>query len=353
MVSKNTARRKHRWVRWICVCLSVSVLVALFALTAFAQNTYVVTDGDLVTVYTGFTADPAKVLDEVGVQLSEDDFYTTAAGDGVSEITVQRALEVTVDNCGEQIQTTSYGETVEQLLERIGVPTGEGYQISQSLNAMTYENMAISVASIVETAETYTVEMPFTTTYYQDPTMPLGEEKIMREGVSGQKLCVADVLYRNTEEQWRNVVQETVQVQPVSQIVAVGTGENVGGEAKPYIGDGFIVLPTGEVLTYTHVDTFVATAYTMTDDGCDEYTANGNHVRTGAVAIDPSVVRYGTRMFIVSNDGEYIYGVSTAEDCGTGIDGKRVDLYMHSTAECFQFGIRKVTIYFLGGANWK
>lgn len=353
MPSKNTAEKKNRWIRWIAASLSVSVLVALFALTAFAQNTYVVTDGEHVTVYTGFTADPAKVLDEVGVQLSEDDYYTTAAVDGVSEITVQRAVAVTVDNCGQQIQTTSYGETVEQLLDRIGVPTGEGYQISQSLNAMTYDSMAISVASIVETTETYTVEMPFITTYYEDPTLPRGREKILREGTVGQKLCTADVVYRNTDEQRRTVVQETVLEQPVNQIVAVGTGENVGGQAEPYFGDGFIVLPTGEVLTYTHVDTYVATAYTMTDDGCDEFTANGNRVRTGAVAIDPSVVPYGTRMFIVSNDGEYIYGVSTAEDCGTGVDGKRVDLYMHSTAECFQFGRRKVTIYFLGDANWK
>jgi 3D (Asp-Asp-Asp) domain-containing protein len=197
------------------------------------------------------------------------------------------------------------------------------------------------------------VEIPFESTYCEDPTLPAGQEQILVEGQPGQMLCQANVVYHNTKEQQRTVTQESLLEQPITQIVAVGTGENVDGEAQPIFGDGFIVLPTGEVLTYTHTDTYVATAYTMTDDGCDGFTANGNPVRTGAVAIDPSVVPYGTRMFIVTNDGEYIYGLSTAEDCGTGVDGKRVDLYMHSTAECFRFGIRECTIYFLGDANWR
>ena len=344
--------RKNRLFRVLALALTVAGLVATLALTAFAQNTYVITDGDQVTVYSSFTDDPAKVLDQAGVQLSEQDYYTTAAGDGVSEITVQRGMPVTIDHCGEQIATTSYGETVEALLERMGIATG-GCYISVPLSANTYEGMEVSVASIHETAETYTVEIPFETAYCDDPTLPAGQEQILVEGQPGQMLCQANVVYHNTTEQQRTVVQEAVIQQPITQIVAVGTGEDVDGANQPIFGDGFIVLPSGEVLTYTHTDTYVATAYTMTDDGCDAFTANGNPVRTGAVAIDPSVVPYGTRMFIVTSDGEFIYGLSTAEDCGTGVDGKRVDLYMHSTAECFQFGVQECTIYFLGDANWR
>ena len=353
MQEKSRANRKRTVVRWLALVLSVTGLVALLAVTAFAQNTYVITDGDQVTVYSSFTADPAKVLDEVGVQLSSQDYYTTEAGDGVSEITVQRAMPVSIDNCGVQIETTSYGETVEALLDRMGIAKGGAYQVSVPLNTETYEGMVVTVTSVVETAETYTVEIPFTTSYCEDPTLPAGQEKILVAGQPGQMLCQANVEYRNAAEQRRTVVQETVLVQPVNQLVAVGTGENVGGEALPIIGDGFIVLPTGEVLTYTHTDTYVATAYTKTDDGCDDYTANGTRVKVGVVAIDPSVVPYGTRMFIITEDGQYIYGLCTAEDCGTGVDGKRVDLYMETTAECFQFGIRDCTVYFLGDANWR
>ena len=353
MREKVAKQKKWRVARWVAIVLSVACLIGTLALTAFAQNTYVITDGDQVTVHTSFTTDPAKALNEAGVRLAADDFYTTEAVDGVSEITVQRALPVTITNCGEEIETTSYGETLGVLLERLGIPAGNGYQVSVPLSTETYENMEVTVSRIVETNETYTVDIPFETIYCEDPTLPLGEEKVLTEGVLGQKLCQAEVVYKDSGEQRRTVQRETVVQMPVNQIVAVGTGAEVADAQLPIIGDGFTQRPTGEVLTYTHTDQYVATAYTMYDDGCDAYTATGSLVHVGVVAVDPSVVPYGTRMFIVTNDGQYIYGIGTAEDCGSGVDGKRLDLFMNTLDEANTFGRRACTVYFLGDANWK
>ena len=139
--------------------------------------------------------------------------------------------------------------------------------------------------------------------------------------------------------------------------VAVGTGlavpqeeadEDVKEVKGVRISDGVIELPSGEVLTYTHTGTFKGTAYTHGIGGVDFITATGTTVHWGTVAVDPDVIPYGTRMFIVSNDGEYVYGLSTAEDCGGGVNGYHVDLYFPSVYECFQFGVRECTIYFLG-----
>ena len=128
----------------------------------------------------------------------------------------------------------------------------------------------------------------------------------------------------------------------------MGTGEEVDEKSNaPAIGNGVIVTADGEVLTYSRKEKFRATAYTHTDAGCDMTTATGTTVRVGAIAVDPRLIPYGTRMFIVSNDGKYIYGIATAEDCGGGIKGDQVDLYFPTTKECFQFGKRAVTIYFL------
>ena len=88
-------------------------------------------------------------------------------------------------------------------------------------------------------------------------------------------------------------------------------------------------------------------SYTKTDAGCDDYTSTGTLARYGAIAVDPSVIPYGTRMYIVSNDGAYVYGIATGEDCGGAIGGARVDLYYDTTEECFAFGRRDCTIYFL------
>ena len=92
----------------------------------------------------------------------------------------------------------------------------------------------------------------------------------------------------------------------------------------------------------------VATAYTNTDPRCTLWTATGTLCRVGAIAVDPKVIPYGTRMYIVTNDGRYVYGIAVAEDCGGAIKGNRVDLYFNTDAECRAFGIRNCTIYFLG-----
>lgn len=347
-------RRKRNGLKVLAMLLVVVCLVGTLSQTAQAETTYVITDGDAVTVHTTYSSDPAKVLKEAGVTLSAEDTYTTESVDGVSEIKVKRLQTVTVHNGDDVIQVTSYGETLEALFVRLGILIDENVVVSLPLDTVTYDGIQVTVENVLLNTESYTVEVPFEITYCEDPTMAEGEEKVLIQGKSGLMLCTANVSYVNGVEKSRTVYQQTVTVEPVNQIVLVGTGEMVGQESdKPIIGDGVIILPSGEVLTYNRKDTFVATAYTHMDDGCDEFTANGSPVKWGVVAVDPKVIPYGTRMFIVSNDGAYVYGLSTAEDCGGAIQNKRLDLYMPTLEEAFAFGVRNCTVYFLGGANWK
>ncbi len=53
-------------------------------------------------------------------------------------------------------------------------------------------------------------------------------------------------------------------------------------------------------------------------------------------------------MYIVSDDGSYIYGYATAEDCGGAIQGYMIDLYFDTLAECYAFGRRTCTVYISG-----
>lgn len=342
-------KRKNLLLRVAALVLPVLIIVALLAPTVFAQTTYVITDGDLVKVYTTYATDPAAVLDKAGVNLGEDDIYTTQPGDGVSEITVQRLQTITLNNCGEQVQVSSYGETLEVLLNRLGIAVGNSeFSVSESLDTETYDGMEVTVDRIVEMEQTYTVDIPFETVECQDPTLPEGQRQVIVNGVAGQLSKTANVVYVNSVETSHTVLSEKVIQQPVNQVVAVGTGEQVGEKSNaPLIGDGIIVTADGEVLTYSHKDQFRTTAYSHMDAGCNMITATGTTVRIGSVAVDPKVIPYGTRMFIVSNDGKYVYGIATAEDCGGGIKGKEIDLYMPTRAECFQYGVRGCTVYFL------
>ncbi len=341
-------KKKSLLIRLAALVLPVVVLLALLAPTVFAQTTYVITDGDQVKVYTTYATNPAAVLDQAGFELGEEDTYTTQPGDGVSEITVQRGQLIKINNCGVLMEVTSYGETLEVLLNRLGISAQGDYVVSQSLQTQTYDGMEVTVDCVVNTEQTYTVDIPYETVYCYDPTMPEGEQEVLVAGVMGQMQKTASVEYVNAEQTKHTVLQEIVTKQPVNEIVKVGTGEEVGTNSNaPAIGDGVIVTADGQVLTYSHTEQFRATAYTHTDAGCDMTTATGTTVRVGTVAIDPKVVPYGTRMFIVSNDGKYVYGIATAEDCGGGVKGKEVDLYFETTKECFKFGVRGCTIYFL------
>ena len=347
-------RQKSRFFAALAMVLVAACLVGTLSQTARAENTFVITDGDAVKVHTTTATDPEQVLAEAGFSLSDADYYTTAEGDGVSEITVQRLQNITVYNGSETLTATSYGEPLGELLARLGITVDENVIVSVPVDTVTYNGMQVRINSLGESTERYTVEVPFETVYCDDPTLALGEEKVLVAGVPGQAIRTSAVTYMNGVEDSRTTLEETVTLEPVDQVVAVGTGEQVGQvNDKPIIGDGFIVLPSGEVLTYTRADQFLATAYTHHDSGCDEYTANGAKVKWGVVAVDPKVIPYGTRMFIVSNDGAYVYGLSTAEDCGGAIQNKRLDLYMPTLEEAFAFGARNCTVYFLGGADWR
>lgn len=343
----SVTKRKTIFLRLTALLIPM-VLLLLLSQTAFAQNTYVITDGDRVLVYTSAATDPAMVLTEAGLALDEDDTYTTQSGLGVSEITVQRSQQITVDNGGEILQVNAKEETVGQLLERLNIQLVDGVQVSELPETELQDGMEITVSRTVTALETFTTRIPYETTYRYDETMPAGVEVVVTPGREGQLSNAANVVYVDGEETGRTIVEQKVVAQPVNEVIAVGTGAEPPKAGELIIGDGTITLPTGEVLPFKETMQVVATAYTHTDEGCDFITATGTTVRVGTVAVDPRLIPYGTRMFIIANDGSYVYGVSTAEDCGGSIKGNRVDLYYPTHNECIQFGVRDCTIYFLG-----
>lgn len=345
-------RVETRFVRAFALVLPLVIVALALSQNVMAKNTYVITDGDQVITYSSYATDPEDVLDEAGLELKALDLYTTEKTEGVSEITVQRSQQITIDNCGQIMKVSTYGETVEQLLQRLEISYNGAYNVSVPVSTATYDGMQVDVRWQVSEQQSYTAEIPYEVTYCEDPALDKGVEKVIVAGENGQKLCAAEVVYSNGVETGRTVLSETVIKEPVTQVVAVGTGEGVAKAADSlYFGDGYIALPTGEVLTYTHSQQFKATAYTAWIADVTGTTATGTKARVGAIAVDPKVIPYGTRMFIVTNDGQYVYGIATAEDCGGGVNGNHVDLFFDTVEECFAFGVRQCTIYFLGDAD--
>ncbi len=350
----NALKRKKFFIRMAALALPV-IFLLLMSQTAFARNTYVITDGDRVVVHTTAATDPVVVLNEAGLLLGADDTYTTLPGLGVSEITITRNHTVNIDNCGQKLQVNSQSETVGQLLNRLSIGVDANTSVSAPLSAQTVDGMNITVSRTVHATESYTQSIAHKVTYCYDGSLAAGDSAVLTKGVDGQMSNTANVVYVDGQEKDRTILSQTVIQQPVDEVIAIGTGEaSVGAIARTgelVIGDGYIITENGEYLTFTDVIHVEATAYTHTDAGCDFITSMGTTVKVGTVAVDPRIIPYGTRMFIVSDDGEYVYGIATAEDCGGDIKNDRIDLYYPTYRECANFGRRDATIYVLGEAE--
>ena len=98
------AVRRRSFLLYFCaLVIPLSFLIAMLSPNVFAQNTFVITDGDQVIVHTTYASDPAMALNEVGLKADPDEYYTTQSQDGVYDITVTRNDAVTIVNCGEEM----------------------------------------------------------------------------------------------------------------------------------------------------------------------------------------------------------------------------------------------------------
>jgi uncharacterized protein YabE (DUF348 family) len=220
-------RRRDFLIRSYVVLLSLILVLSMTALlsqTAFA-TTYVINDGERVVTYTSFATDPAEVLDQAGVPLEQYDTYTTEAVDGGSSITVNRAQRITVHYRGQTREVASFGETVEQLLHRLGLElTGEDL-VSHGLEEKLRDGMVLTVKQALTRQETFSSVITHDTQYRTDPELPAGTEKVLVPGQDGELLRTAEITYINGRETRRVILSEDVLRHPVAEVVAVGSGK--------------------------------------------------------------------------------------------------------------------------------
>ena len=100
-----------------------------------------------------------------------------------------------------------------------------------------------------------------------------------------------------------------------------------------------------EGVTLTGEWKMVATAYYAGGGGINGngITATGLRARKGLVAVDPKVIRLGTKLYIEG------YGIAIAADTGGWIKGDRIDLCFETLEECYRYGRRKIYVYLVGG----
>lgn len=189
------------------------------------------------------------------------------------------------------------------------------------------ENCEATVVMYKNLVETATV--PYQT---KQITFDTSKGQTAGQNVQGQN-GVKDILrrqkYVNGQIVEDIVLSETVTQQPVAAVKYVDvTPATVTADA-----------PT----VYSRALRVKFTAYTYCEEG-GMYTSTGKRTRVGYVAVDPNVIPYHSLLYCVTDDG-YVYGYCYAEDCGGAIKGNKIDLFLPTLSQCYNFGVRMGTCY--------
>lgn len=139
------ASRRNVFLHILVIAIPLVLLLTVLSQSVFAQNTFVITDGDQVIVHKSQVSDPAMALEEAGIKADPHEYRVFQTKEHTYEIRVVRDDTVVVINCGEKMYVAVADDTVGALLERVGVPTGEGYEVSCELDAEVVDGMTITV----------------------------------------------------------------------------------------------------------------------------------------------------------------------------------------------------------------
>ena len=109
----------------------------------------------------------------------------------------------------------------------------------------------------------------------------------------------------------------------------------------PEVEDGVPVEGVAAVYTSQR-----ATAYSASGTAKG---ASGRRLTYGTVAINPSIIPYGSLMYITSDDGKFVYGYAYAADTGAAMMTGHafIDLYYETYDESVDNAVIPVTVYVL------
>ena len=289
----------------------VVCLVATLGVTAAnLRLTYVTDSNGAKQVILTSATDPAKVMSLSGIQSEEgDQVYYTAFSGNLATLNIERAFSVNIQADGQTYPVKMVYGTVADALQRAGI-TLEGDDYTEpALDRLVTAGTPIVVHRVDYQDRVETQAIPYDTEY-----------------------VYTSLYFRNTGR--------TTTVQPTNHVIKT---YGAGAPVSPLTGpDGTTNAPA----SYSKVLTGKATGYySKTGKG-----SSGLGLGYGTVAVDPDVIPYGTKLYITSTDGKFVYGYAVATDTGIAVQKGQilVDLFYETYAESVINGAIQVNVYVVG-----
>jgi uncharacterized protein YabE (DUF348 family) len=266
-----------------------------------------------------------KEVKNPGFKISSIDKVTPGRNQGVKNgmtVHVKEAVKTTAVIGGKEEEFHISRGTVADNLKANGIEYSDQDIVTPALDTEVTRDTKVQVQRVEKETKDVTETIPAGEESVLDPSLPSGKV-VTSDGQDGQAIYTVTTTYtdgaKTSEEK---ALKETVK-EMTNKGIRFGTSA------------------TGQSGAVNVVRTFTGntTAY-YAGEGARGST--GGICKYGTCAVDPSVIPYGTRLYIEG------YGFAVANDCGGAVKGNVVDLYMNSTAQCISWGRRHVKVYVLG-----
>lgn len=306
---------------------------------------------------TVFATTVGEALKEAGVSLNQEDKTNYALGDAVSQgmvIKIHWSFPLTLAVDGKELGLTVANTTVAEALQNAGVQLDADDEVSLPLDAqLTEDTKKIEVLRVSYTEQTVTETIAAPVEKTNSGSLYVGETKVMEKGADGQQVVTYRVKTVNGQVASKTVLSSTVTKQPQTRKVKVGT------KVKPRsinFQAGVKVISELKAPSWLELnDNYAPKSYKRVVEGKGTAYSGGGTCSTGRkampghIAVNPKQIPYGSKLWVVSTDGRYVYGYAIAADTGGFAKSGSIitDLYFNTERECYNFGVRNVRIYVL------
>ena len=155
-----------------------------------------------------------------------DGAVTTASrsdplGRGPVRVSTRKTVYVSVDGSVLPLRTTR--STVRDVLAEVEISLGKQDRTSVPLGAAAVDGMVVVVNRGETASDIVTEVIPFETERIESDELPKGHETVRTRGVPGERVTTYEVHTLDGAEVERTVVDRSVTVEPVTEVVVVGT----------------------------------------------------------------------------------------------------------------------------------
>ncbi len=277
-----------------------------------------------------------EFMKEEGIQLRAEDKVSEGMDETIEEgmnIKIEKAFPIVLKVGNKEREVWSTSTTVADLLKSEKVSVKELDRVSPELSDRLTGKTAVTVTKVEKVTDVVEEPINYEIISRKDSSLEKGKERVITEGQKGLISKTYELTKENGKIVSKELISEETVEEKIDQVVAVGTKEKRAAVKR---------VSASSSSSSTDEYYVTATAYTSGCNGCSGKTATGINLRANpnakVIAVDPSFIPLGTKVYIEG------YGYATAADTGGAVSGKKIDVFVPSAADAYNWGVKTVKI---------